>query len=67
MRSVAISIFYAVGTGVGGVVGPALYGESFDTDSRDALFPGYAIAAALVVLAALIACVIGQRILAIGA
>jgi MFS family permease len=40
MRAVAISIFYAIGTGVGGFVGPALFGVLIETGSRDALFAG---------------------------
>ncbi len=59
MRAVAISIFYAIGTGVGGFVGPALYGTLIDMGSRGALFIGYAGAAALMCLAALTAALIG--------
>jgi MFS family permease len=59
MRAVAISIFYAIGTGVGGIIGPALFGTLIDTGSRDSLFWGYATAAALMCIAALIAAAIG--------
>jgi MFS family permease len=59
MRAVAISIFYAVGTGVGGFVGPALFGALIDTGDRDALFIGYACAAALMCGAAVVAGVLG--------
>jgi len=59
MRAVAISIFYAIGTGVGGFIGPALFGTLIDTGSRDSLFWGYTGAAALMCVAALIAAVIG--------
>ena len=59
IRAVAISIFYAIGTGVGGFVGPALYGTLIDMGSRRALFVGYAVAAGLMCLAALIAILIG--------
>ena len=36
MRALAIAVFYAVGTGVGGVAGPWLFGVLIDTGSRRA-------------------------------
>jgi len=59
MRAVAISIFYAAGTGLGGFVGPALFGALVETGSREALFSGYLLAAALMVGAAVVAAVLG--------
>jgi MFS family permease len=59
MRALAISIFYAVGTGVGGFAAPALFGALIETGSRDALFYGYLVAAALMLVAAGVAAVIG--------
>src|SRR5450432_3984468 len=35
VRALAIALFYAVGTGIGGVAGPALFGALVDTGSRD--------------------------------
>ena len=55
MRAVAISIFYAVGTGAGGFVAPVLFGALIDTGSRGAVAVGYAIGAALVIFAGLLA------------
>jgi MFS family permease len=55
MRALAISIFYAVGTGIGGFAAPALFGALIETGSRSNVFVGYAIGAALVLLAAAIA------------
>ncbi len=55
MRALAISIFYAVGTGVGGIAAPALFGALIETGSRSNVFIGYAIGAALVLAAAAIA------------
>jgi MFS family permease len=49
IRAVAISIFYACGTLVGGVAGPALYGYIVGTGSRTLLFWGY-IAGAVVMM-----------------
>jgi len=59
IRAVAISVFYAVGTGVGGFLAPALFGALIETQSRAAVFGGYAFGAILVVLAALVALVYG--------
>ncbi|MFC4274443.1 MFS transporter [Achromobacter aloeverae] len=50
-RALAISIFYAVGTGVGGVAGPALFGYLIETGTRADLAGGYLAAAALVIVA----------------
>jgi len=55
MRAVAISIFYAVGTGAGGFAAPLLFGALIDTGSRGAVAVGYAIGAALVIFAGLLA------------
>jgi MFS family permease len=41
MRALAIAIFYACGTFVGGVFGPALFGYLVGTGSRTLLFWGY--------------------------
>ena len=46
IRAISISIFYALGTGVGGFLGPALFAELIEAGSRDALFAGYVLAAA---------------------
>ncbi len=55
MRAISISIFYAVGTGIGGFAAPALFGALIATGSRANVFAGYAVGAALVIAAALIA------------
>ncbi|WP_076999282.1 MFS transporter [Variovorax sp. KK3] len=55
MRAIAIAIFYAVGTGAGGFVAPVLFGALIETGSRGAVAVGYAIGAALVVVAGLMA------------
>src|ERR671912_949129 len=41
IRALAIAFFYAVGTGIGGVAGPALFGALIDTGSRMSVFGGY--------------------------
>jgi MFS family permease len=52
IRALAIACFYAVGTGIGGVVGPALFGVLIDTGSRNSVFLGYLLGAVLMLLAA---------------
>jgi MFS family permease len=55
VRALAIAVFYAVGTGIGGVAGPALFGALIDTGSRSSVFAGYLLGAGLMVAAAAIA------------
>ena len=40
MRAISISIFYAVGTGVGGFAAPALFGALIETGDRVSVFHG---------------------------
>jgi MFS family permease len=55
VRALAIALFYAIGTGIGGVIGPALFGVLIDTGSRVSVFGGYLFGAALMVVAAIVA------------
>jgi MFS family permease len=55
IRALAIALFYAIGTGIGGVVGPALFGALIDTGSRTSVFFGYLFGAVLMLLAAFVA------------
>jgi MFS family permease len=55
VRALAIAMFYAVGTGIGGVAGPALFGALIDTGSRGSVFLGYLFGSLLMVAAAAIA------------
>ncbi|MDR6869832.1 MFS family permease [Bosea sp. BE125] len=61
MRALAIAAFYAVGTGIGGVAGPWLFGALIDTGSRLSVFGGYLFGAALMLTAALIAALFAVR------
>jgi MFS family permease len=54
MRAVSISLFYAIGTGAGGFIAPALFGGIVESGSREALFGGFVFAAALMLAAAAI-------------
>jgi MFS family permease len=59
LRALAIALFYAVGTGTGGLVAPTLFGMLIESNSRVELFWGYALAGALMVGAALVVLRIG--------
>ncbi len=64
VRALAIALFYAVGTGIGGVAGPVLFGALIDTGSRASVFAGYLLGAGLMVAAAAIAwwyCIAAER------
>jgi MFS family permease len=54
VRALAIALFYAIGTGIGGVAGPALFGALIDTGSRNSVFAGYLVGSILMVAAAAI-------------
>jgi MFS family permease len=55
MRAIAIALFYAFGTGVGGVAGPVLFGALIDTGSRGSILWGYLLGGALMLGAAVVA------------
>lgn len=55
IRALAIAFFYAVGTGVGGIVGPWLFGVLIDSGSRMSVFGGYLLGAGLMICAGLVA------------
>jgi MFS family permease len=59
MRAIAISLFYAAGTALGGFAGPPLFGAMIESGSRDALFGAYAFASSLMCAAALVTAFIG--------
>jgi len=64
VRALAIALFYAVGTGIGGVAGPALFGALVDTGSRQSVFAGYLLGAGLMIAAAAVAwryCIAAER------
>jgi len=52
-RAMAIAFFYAVATGIGGIIGPALYGHNIATGNRTTVFLGYLLGAGLMVLGGL--------------
>ncbi len=59
MRALAIALFYALGTAIGGLGAPALFGALLDTRQPLWLFYGYAAGAGLMILAAAAEMVLG--------
>jgi MFS family permease len=55
VRALAIAFFYAIGTGVGGMAGPWLFGVLIDTGSRWSVYGGYMLGAVLMIGAAFVA------------
>ncbi|HXW10712.1 MAG TPA: MFS transporter, partial [Steroidobacteraceae bacterium] len=55
MRALSIAIFYTVGTGVGGVAGPWLFGALIGTGERGLIAVGYLLGSALMLVAAALA------------
>jgi len=52
MRALAIALFYALGTAIGGAGAPALFGYLLETGRRDLLADGYLFGAAVMIAAA---------------
>ncbi|MGE7468804.1 MFS transporter [Bosea sp. NPDC003192] len=55
IRALAIAVFYSLGTGLGGIAGPWLFGALIDTGSRMSVLGGYLFGAVLMIAAGLIA------------
>jgi MFS family permease len=55
IRALAIAFFYAIGTGIGGIVGPWLFGVLIDSGSRMSVFGGYILGAVLMIAGGLVA------------
>jgi MFS family permease len=59
VRALAIAFFYALGTGIGGIAAPSLFGALVGTGEPAAIAWGYALGAALMVGAAVVALWLG--------
>lgn len=59
IRALAIAIFYAFGTGIGGVIGPVAFGWLIGTGDKWMLFYGYIFAAVLMLGAAVMEAIWG--------
>ncbi len=54
IRALAIAVFYAVGTGIGGVAAPVLFGALIQTEKRGIVLIGYLVGAALMIGAGIV-------------
>ncbi|MBX3205556.1 MAG: MFS transporter [Labilithrix sp.] len=54
LRGMAIAVFYAAGTGAGGVLAPALFGVLVGTGSRHEVLRGYLLGAGLMIFAGIV-------------
>jgi MFS family permease len=61
IRALTIAIFYALGTGIGGVAAPLVFGRLIASGSRASVFAGYAVAGAFMLGAALVAALFAVR------
>merc|ERR1711879_169487 len=59
IRAMSIAIFYSLGTGVGGLVGPTLFGSLVSSKDRWHLFYGYLLGAGLMMMAAIVVLFLG--------
>ncbi len=59
IRALTIAVFYAIGTGLGGISGPLVFGMLIETGSRSQVLIGYLIGAALMVAAAIVQAIWG--------
>src|SRR4051794_9170528 len=57
-RAMSIAFFYAIGTGIGGIVGPIYFGKLIES-GRDAVVHGYYIGAGLMIAAGLVELMLG--------
>src|SRR6185436_748512 len=58
-RAMAISFFYAVGTAIGGITGPLLFGKLIESGAETNVMYGYLLGAALMVAAGVVEIVLG--------
>ncbi len=61
MRGMAIALFFALGTTVGGTAAPAVFGYLIGTGSRFSVFYGYLFASGLLALAVVVTLIFGVK------
>jgi MFS family permease len=60
-RALAIAVFYAVGTGIGGIIGPQLFGRLVPTGNATDVFYALALGAVLMIIGGLVEIVFGVK------
>jgi MFS family permease len=58
-RALAIAFFYAVGTAIGGITGPLLFGKLVESEDPGQVFWGYMLGAVLMIIAGVVQAAIG--------
>lgn len=61
MRALAIALFYATGTALGGIAGPIVFGALIESGTRSAIFAGYVVGGALMLAAAIFELLFGIK------
>ena len=61
VRALAIALFYAIGTGIGGVLAPAIFGALTEGGNRADLFVAYLLGAGLMIFAAIVEIFLGVK------
>jgi MFS family permease len=59
IRGMAIALFYSVGTGIGGIAGPALFGWAIERGTVGAVAAGYYLGAGLMIAAGVVEIFLG--------
>jgi len=61
MRALAIALFYAVGTALGGIAGPTVFGRLIENGTRSAILAGYVLGGVLMLAGAAVELLFGIR------
>jgi zinc transporter ZupT len=59
--AMAIAMFYAIATGLGGISGPVIFGQLIGTGNATNLFVAYLVGAGFIIFAAVVELLIGVR------
>jgi len=60
-RALCIAVFYAVGTGIGGVIGPQVFGRMIETDSFQQVFLAFGLGAIMMIIGGIAELAFGVR------
>ena len=60
-RAMAIAFFFAIGTAIGGIVGPLLFGNLIETEKTTPVFWGYVLGASLMIVGGVIQAIWGVK------
>jgi hypothetical protein len=60
-RAMAIAFFFAIGTAIGGITGPLLFGKLVETEKETPVFWGYLLGASLMIVAGIVQAFLGVK------